>query len=576
GGIQTLLEEVDTDALQRLRATAREAVAQASGATTVPVAESGALAAEEALAEAESEAQAYRVQLKAERQIAREANEEARAVLLRARGAGVEKAVDAARRAFDAAMAATSIEEAQSASARAKEAALLASSLGDQAEVACAEARERAHAAVVAARASAEELSSERVQRKVDEAVAAAERADRAIAPEVARQAAEAAELAASGAREEIEIRHVQQEAGKSREQVASLLVPDLPSGAPPELVQQHQGLRQALVGVDQAVAAVNGARGLDASRARAEVARRAAADVLSRFEALQEALRVWQAQQRRQAATDVRPIEDLLQKVRAETAEVRRVAPATAYGVHAEADAADQAAVDAVQMASRAAEAGDPDGVTQGLEGIRKALTRAQQAMKTAQMALQIEAQRRAGKVRQALRAALDEAEAMRLDAQTLLERVVDEDAKWHASRAAEAAAAARDSAQQTMNEEPSDEGIEKVERGLVRAQGALEKAFQEAPSGARTRQRSARPSERNRALEQLQSVRTTKPTPTPSFKAEPVTPESRSIPDYRRPVPDERAASLAAAVSVPLEDAEIEESADDAAAEAVEAAEE
>ncbi|MEM7788955.1 MAG: hypothetical protein AAF594_14630, partial [Bacteroidota bacterium] len=148
GGIQTLLEEVDTEALQRLRATAREAVAQASGATTVPVAEAGAQAAEEALAEAEAEAQAYRVQLKAERQIAREANEEARAVLQRARGAGVEKAVDAARRAFDAAMAATSIEEAQSASARAKEAALLASSLGDQAEIACAEARERAHAAV--------------------------------------------------------------------------------------------------------------------------------------------------------------------------------------------------------------------------------------------------------------------------------------------------------------------------------------------------------------------------------------------------------------------------------------------
>ncbi len=564
GGIQTLLEEMDTEGLQRARVTAREAVAQASGTSTVQVAQSAADAAEKALAEAEAEAQAYRAQLRAERQMAREANEEARAVLLRARGAGVEKAVDAARRAFDAAMAAASIEQAQSAAARAREAAQLASTLADQAEKACGEARERAHAAVEAARACADELASEQVQRKVDEAVAAAERADRAIAPEVARQAAEAAELAASGAREEIEIRHVRQEAAKAREQVASMLVPDLPQDAPPVLVQQHQALRQALVGVDHAVASVNGARGLDASRARAEVARRAAADVVDRFEALQEAIRVWQAQRRRQAATDVRPVEALLQKVKAQTAEVRRVAPKGAYGVYAEADQADQAAVEAVEMASRAAEAGDPDGVTAGLEGIRQALTRAQQAMKTAQMALQIEAQRKAAKVRQALRTALDEAEAMRQDAQTLLERVVVDDAKWHASRAAEAAAAVRDAAQQVMSEEPSDEGVERIEKGLSRAQAALETAFQEAPSGARTRQKSARPGERNRALEALAAVREAKPVPTPSFKAEPVRPESRAIPDYRRPVPDDPGPTLPA--NPPPNNAPVAEASDDA----------
>ncbi|MEN0066489.1 MAG: hypothetical protein AAGA48_30410 [Myxococcota bacterium] len=544
GGVQTLLDEIDTEAMHKALATAKEAVAQASNASVVEVAARAAEAAEAALADAEQEAQAYRAQLKAERALAREANEAARAVLLRARGSTVEKAVDAARRAFDAAMAATSVDQAQAAAARASEAAQLASTLADQAQQACAEAREQAHAAVSSARECLRELSSEQVQRKVDDAIAAAERADKAIAPEVARQAAEAAEVAAKGAREEVEIRHVQLQAGQAKERVASLLVPDLPQEAPPELKQQHQALRQALVGVDQAVVAVQGARGLEATKARAEVAQKAASDVLARFEALQEAIRVWQAQRRRQAATDVRPAEDLLQKVRAETAEVRRIAPKSAYGVLSEADLADSDAATAVELAQRAAEAGDPDGVTQGLEGLRKALTRAQQAMKTAQMALQIEAQRKAAKVRQALRSALDEAEAMRLDAQSLLERVVDEDAKWHASRAAEAAAAARDAAQRAGAAEPSDASIDLVERGLRRAQAALETAFNEAPSGARTQQRSARPGERNRALEQLEAVREVKkpkPAPEPTFKAEPINPDTAPLPNYRRPVPDD-----------------------------------
>lgn len=546
GAIQTLLDEVDTEVIQRTLATAREAVAQASSATTVDVAIAAAETADAAAQEADGEAQAYRAQLRAERVLAREANEAARAVLLRARGSTVEKAVDAARRAFDAAMAATTVAQAEAAAARAKEASLLAGTLADQAQAACAEARQRAHEAVKEARTSLQELSTEAVQRQVDEAVSAAERADRAIAPEIARQAAEAAEQAARGAREQVDIRQVQQEAGRAKEQVASLLVPDLPADAPPELKQQHQALRQALIGVDQSVVAVQGARGLEETQERAELAHAAAKDVLARFEALQEAIRVWQAQRRRQAATDVRPVEDLLQKIYAQTKAVREAAPASAQGVLSEADQADADAEKAVKIAALAAEGGDPDGVTRGLEDLRKALKRAQQAMKTAQMAIQIEAQRRAAKARQALRSALDEAEAMRVDAQTLLERVTDDDAKWHASRAAEAAAAARDAAQRAMSEAVDNAMVDGVVRGLVRAQQALDTAFEHAPAGARER----RPErDAGQAFSQLEALRTPEPERVPTFRAEPDSGPPPRAPNVRRPVPDSPAPATPAA---------------------------
>ena len=456
-------------------AAARNARDAAEQTADPAAAHAAADRAEEAARAAEAAIAAEVTTLKSARKRAEAAYAAARAALEVGAGAEVEAWVEQARRAVEAGADAMDLAAIESCAERAEAAARSAREAADQAAQRCRAAHQRAVEARGRAYAALQQGDDDLVRVHFTAADGAAERAQATRDPDAAEAEAANAEAESKAAQRAVKLVRARLTADRAQELVHGAASATAPDGAPSQIVAMADEVWRIVNEVQREVQEVRGATEAEAADEHAEAATTAAARALSAQESLQDAIRGWRADLKSQARTGLKALRGLSKRLQQVTSEIRMLDRTGALA--AEAQGCEQEGQAAGAIAQVAASEGDPDGVRNALNDLRRTLKRAQRGLEQARAANPQGPG--AADARKALQAALDEATAMADEARRLLQSPRNSDSAWHAQRAAEAADAARLAATAALQSgQPLDVGpvatrLERAVKALARVRG-------------------------------------------------------------------------------------------------------